>query len=378
MNISKVLVIGADGFLGEHIVRHLVNRHVDVYAAVSRPQNKFLGTAATYSEDDLAPEFLRQLVNRIDAVIFSAGWGESHSTPEWQRRQIQLTKTVFAAIALRPPIRVVYTSSLAGSHSDLTNKPSESKRTSLQCEQIALDSAKKGNITILDPGYLLGPGAFPNSPITTTALILRFCQQRRLPRKGGHSFCDVRDVAKAYIAALSSGGDRYCVAGQNLSSGELERLLVKMTGLSRPRLSFRQHSHTPLISRSADSQKAIDELGYTITPLETTILDTIKYFVHRGVLSEEWRFFEDMTPDNAQALLFLRQLARSHQFSRFLLARIPEIYRICVENRSLNAALMRSLTNSQSNDNGKEDLTVFNQLFEYLYFASDDFLSKVV
>lgn len=437
-NLSRVVVLGANGFLGEHILRYLLaSNNFEVHAAVrTSPKystDAFDRTQVTYHEGDLEDcEYIRQVVEGMDAVIFSAGctWKPDLAISEYHRPNVQITKTFFTALGDRPNVRVVYTSSMsaiAGSSTPFVFSENSGRshvsesclspydQGKIECEQIALDYARKGNnVVILNPGHMLGPGAVTDSKITTSALILWFCQNKfPFYVNGGHSFCDVRDVAKAHVAALTCGspGEHYIVAGQNLDMAAISRLMGQMTGCNTPKklpakpvyllsllleglsslpFSLFKNPYHPDFMKSfslfyyADSQKAINELDYTLTPIETTVLDAIKYLFTRNLLPEDFRCFEQMTTGNAQALLYLRQLARSHTFSRFLLSRIPEIYKVCVSNCSLNDALVNLLTNSRFNHKAgrfqpdrarcKADLKVLNQLFEYLYFASDDFL----
>jgi dihydroflavonol-4-reductase len=439
-NISKVLVFGAGGFLGEHIIQHLASSNFDIYAAVRTKRqdstNPFAPAQVTYYEGDLEDcAYIQQVVAGMDAIIFSAGciWRPGLTVAECQRRNVQITQNFFTALGDRPDVRIVYTSSMSAISGSETpfifsedsdrahvteNRLSPYDRAKIECEQIALDYAQRGNnLVILNPGNMLGPGAFQDSKITTSALIMWFCQ-RNFPVyiDGGHSFCDVRDVAKAHVAALTQGrsGDRYIVAGQNMKMADLLRLLVKLTGFHYPRelpaspiyvlavlidalswITFNRlnnpyHRHfvkSFTLNYYGDSQKAIADLGYTLTPVESTLLDTIKYFYDRGLLSTDLNFFQEMTTSNVQALIYLKQLAQSHPFSRFLRSRIPQIYRTCRSNQYLNEALMRLLSNSQFNDKTgrfqwkrsqcQADLTILRQLFDYLYFASDEFLSEV-
>lgn len=440
-NLSKIVVFGASGFLGEHIIRHLVSNNFDVHAIVrTKPKystDTFDRTQVTYYEADLQDcESIKQVMEDADGIIFSAGctWKPYLAISEYYRENVQITENFFTALGDRPDVRVVYTSSMsavAGSNTPFIfsedsdrSYVSESSlspydRAKIECEQIALDYAKRGNnLVILNPGYMLGPGAFNDSKITTSALVLEFCQKKSpIYINGGHSFCDVRDVAKAHVAALTHGhsGDRYILAGHNLEMAGIYHLMAKMTGLSSPSelpaqavyplslllegLSlfsfnlFKNPYHPQFLKAAslyyyADSKKAINELGYTITPIETALLDTIRYFFARNLLPEDFRFFEEMTPSNAQALVYLRQLARSHPLSHFLLEKIPEIYRVCEANHCLNDTLAHLLTNSKFNDKAgrfqidrakcKDEIKTLNQLFEYLYFASDDFISGVL
>jgi dihydroflavonol-4-reductase len=440
-NLQKVIVFGASGFLGEHIIKSLISENWDVYAAVrTKPESStdgFNQTQVTYYEGDLEDQkYIQDAIAGMDAIIFSAGctWKSDLEISEYYRRNVQITKNFFTALGDRPNVRIVYTSSMsviAGSKSDYIffedsdrsqvsqNQLSPYDLAKIECEQIALDYAQRGNnLVILNPGNMLGPGVFKHSKITTSILVLWFCQ-KQFPFyiNGGHSYCDVRDVAKAHVAALTRGrsGERYIVAGDNLDMAIISSLLVKMTGFKMPQqlpasgvyllsllleslslFSFRlfKNPYHPDFVKSfslhyyANSQKATNELGYNITPIETTLIDTIKYFGQRGLLSEELNFFALITPSNIQSLIYLRQLASQHTFSQFALSKISQIYGICQSNLSLNNALDNLLKYSKFNykagkfkpDTAKcqEDLKSINQLFEYLYFASNGFLSEVM
>jgi dihydroflavonol-4-reductase len=106
------------------------------------------------------------------------------------------------------------------------------------------------------------------------------------------------------------------------------------------------------------------------------------------LLSDNLHLFEEITTSNDQSLIYLQQLASSSIHSKFLLSKIPDIYNICMSNHCLNCALTRLLANSifdcktgkfQINQaKCKEDQKLFKKLFEYLYFASDEFLSEVL
>ena len=441
MNPQKVVVFGANGFLGEHIVKSLLAASFEVRAAVRKKkdasQDDFADRQVNYCEGDLENcDYIRQVLEGMDAVIFSAGciWQPELAVAEYYRRNVQITENFFHALGDRPQMRVVYTSSMstiAGSRTPFSftencgrdqvseNSLSPYDLAKIQCEQLALESAGRGNnVVILNPGNMLGPGAFRHSHISTTMLVLWFCQ-KNFPFfvNGGHSYCDVRDVAKAHVAALALGqkGGRYIIAGENLSMAQISQLMVRTTNLAGPRelplaaiyllslllesLSFLtgglfKNPYHPAFVKSfslyyfANSQKAINQLDYCITPIETTLLDTIKHFLACGLLSDDLRFVEALNPDNIQQFLCLHKLAKSHPFAQFLLVRIPEIDRICMTNTNLKQVLTRVQNHSKfdattghlqlNKSKCKDDLKVLQKLFEYLYFASNDFLSKVM
>lgn len=436
----KVIVFGAGGFLGEHIIQQLANNNFNVYAAV-RNKPKYsrdsFSNQITYYEGDLEDyQYIQKCLEGMDAIIFAAGcnWKPGLAISEYVRGNVQITKEFFRVLDNHQDLRVVYTSSMsaiAGSKTPIIfsenfershvseNYLSPYDWAKIECEQIALNYARKNhNIVILNPGFMLGPGAFSCSKITTSGLVLRFCQNNfPFYVNGGHSFCDVRDVAKAHVAALTSEhrGDRYIVAGHNLSMAEIYRLMVMITGFSSPRelpvsiaysLSLlldklsslfpnivKPLYHPDFVKSSclyyyAESHKSIHELGYNITPIETTILDTIKYFYKRSLISEDMHFLEAMNNSNIQAIAYLREMARCHEFSDFLVSRVPQIYEICKSNYCLNNLLVDLLANSSFNykkakfqfdqANSQESQKTLNKLFEYIYFASDDFLTELL
>ena len=61
MNISpKIIVFGAEGFLGEHIIQELVKNNFNVYAALANKSKYSTDTFSnqiTYYEGDLEPTF---------------------------------------------------------------------------------------------------------------------------------------------------------------------------------------------------------------------------------------------------------------------------------------------------------------------------------
>ena len=83
-------------------------------------------------------------------------------------------------------------------------------------EKIAIEFSRRGlPLVILNPSLLLGPG---DARMSSTQDIFRFLMGRIpvMPR-GGISFVDVRDAAKAFVAALTRGnvGERHLLGTAN-------------------------------------------------------------------------------------------------------------------------------------------------------------------
>ncbi|HSB73441.1 MAG TPA: NAD-dependent epimerase/dehydratase family protein [Candidatus Methylomirabilis sp.] len=434
---KKVLVLGARGFLGEHIVQELAASDYDVVAAVRPGSSRdYSSPRVTLVEGDLLePSFVRGALEGVDAVVFAAGrtWQPGLDVAEYHRQNVEITRRFFEALGHRPQVRVVFTSSLATVSGSRTPRVfaedsgrrevcegwlSPYARAKILCERLALGAAEAGNrVVVLNPGQLLGPGVRSGSNLASAFVLLWPCQ-RKAPFyvRGGVTVSDVRDVAWAHVSALVHGrsGQRYILGGHCIDRAEFYAQAARLTGLRPPGglpvwvvylvmaladgfafLSgglFRSPVHRTFARGEGlyyygDSQKAVRELAYRITPIQETIYDTLRYYHGRGLLPPEMDFVEDVGVEDAPAFVLLRQLAGKSAFSRFLLARIGRVYEMCRSNHQLRAALTRLLDASQvergtkpfplKRDRHAEERKLLNQYFEYLYFASDEFLRRV-
>lgn len=423
----RVLVLGARGFLGEHIVQELVARGCEVVAAV-RPGSPPVQASArvrVIAGDlrDLA--FVRGTLEGVEAAIFSAGrtWRPGLATAEYHRQNVGITRCFFEALGHRPQLRVVFTSSLAVVTGCRTPRPvgedtdrrdvceswlSPYARAKILCDQIALEAARQGNrIVILNPGQLVGPGARADSNLATAFILLWYCQGKApFYIRGGMTVSDVRDVARAHVAALSRGqaGQRYLLGGHCLERGALYTEVARLTGLRPPRglparlvylgmvftdalalLSagvLKSPIHRSFVRGEGlyfygQSDAAIRELGYRIRPLEATLFDTLRHYHARGLLPRRLDFLGEVEVEDAPACALLAELARGHARARFLLPRIGQVYAACRSNRQLQAALARALEAGERPRLRSAERALLHDFFDYMYFTSNEFLRGV-
>ena len=104
-------------------------------------------------------------------------------------------------------------------------------------EKIAIEFSRRGlPLVILNPSLLLGPG---DARMSSTQDIFRFLVGRIpvMPR-GGISFVDVRDAAKAFVAALTRGnvGERHLLGAANWEFSEFFARLGRIAHLPPPLL----------------------------------------------------------------------------------------------------------------------------------------------
>jgi dihydroflavonol-4-reductase len=259
---GPVLVTGAGGFLGGWVARALLAAGHPLRLLVrggdrDRARPALFGSGAglppgsagkveVVAGDILDPTSVARAAAGAAAVVHIAGLVSlrPRDTAELYRINVEGTRNVLGS-ACAQGVRALHTSSIATvGTSETPVVRDERDRLDLcdaagyayaaskhQGEAVALELARAGgDVVVLNPGLMLGPGdvRFTSTRIVRDHLngTLRFS----LP--GGSSFADVRDVAAAYPAALAraAAGQRYILAGVNISYADLLRELSRLTG----------------------------------------------------------------------------------------------------------------------------------------------------
>lgn len=330
----KALVTGATGFVGSHITRQLIEAGHSV-RALYRSQKKLsqladLDVEAVPGElDDIA--LLNGACAGCDLVFHVAAkadyWKDDDRGALW-RVNVEGTRNLLTAAKAAGVRRVVFTSSastigiLPGARSaDETtpfNLPPERfwyAYTKLKAEAIAAEYVAAGlDVVTLNPAVIIGPGdlnAISGSFLLETA---RF--QWLLPMSsGGISVIDVRDVARAHLAAIGRGasGERYILSAANLSYREWFGLIAAACGVRPPLLATPDWLLEPTarlieLLRSVgvqtpmdadqtrlgssqvyfDAGKANGELGAPQIDIETSLRDTFDWYQQHGYIKDNW------------------------------------------------------------------------------------------
>ncbi|HYG66849.1 MAG TPA: NAD-dependent epimerase/dehydratase family protein [Anaeromyxobacteraceae bacterium] len=323
----RVLVTGATGLVGSAIVRELVSRDHAVRALVRGSSDLSNLTGATVElarGDILDPPSVAAAVRGCDAVIHAAGLvgfrpGMRERLLEVNVRGVEIVFAAARAAGVRRAVLVSSTSAAGGSFSPRfadEATPSNAERLGIDYfvskwrgEQAAHAEARDGlEVVVLRPGYVLGPGDLGRS---SGATVLQFVTGR-LPGyvEGGVSFTDVRDVARAHVAAIEREAVRgtYFLGGHNLRMSEAVRrtaalcglpcprqipypvaLAASLAGALRERLGGKRWLPIDFIRSTSmytfvSSARAERELGYSVRPYEEMTRDTLAWWIARGRL----------------------------------------------------------------------------------------------
>lgn len=305
----KVLITGASGFLGTHLMERLGREH-EVVGLCRRPGSRDRCVAG----DVCDAASLAGPMEGCDAVVHAAG-GVSHrpEDSDWLHEvHVGGTENVLAAARSAGVERIVHVSSsgtVAVSEREHVHDESSPEplavisgwpyyRAKLFAEQAAL----AGGAISLNPSLLLGPGDADGSSTGSVKLLL----DGALPMVpgGGLSFVDVRDVADAVALALENGtpGERYLLGAANLTLADYYGRLARIAELPAPRLKLpavggRMMGWLPLGVKRAvadrfgadtfelemashwwylDSAKAHRELGWSPRDPSETLADTVR------------------------------------------------------------------------------------------------------
>ena len=172
-------------------------------------------------------------------------------------------------------------------------------------------------MTSIHPGLILGPRFW--KPSESVNQIVQFVNQGApVYFDGGFSVVDVEDVARGAVLAMEKGrnGERYILAGDNITVKQLFDTMAELTGLRAPGLKLpvpvlrvaagamelvsKLTGQRPMIDRSQvdefggkwayfDCGKAKRELGYTHLSARETVRRTLAWIIERGMVSEKRR-----------------------------------------------------------------------------------------
>ena len=247
----RVLVTGANGHIGSHVVRELVSSGSAAVAFV-RPTSDRRGLAGVACEvregDLLDAATVISAAEGVDAIIHVGAIhaNAEKSQGEMARTAVEGTRAVLAAAVAAKVKRVVLCSSGAtvgfalepgkpldeSHHQQKTSSPYIHAKVAQ--ERFALEEAGRHGleVVVVNPSGVFGPRDYRLTPASRALVGLL---------QGDPAFLhvcatDVRDVGRGHVFALQKGvaGQRYLLSGDNLAPKELSALMARTAGIKPP------------------------------------------------------------------------------------------------------------------------------------------------
>ncbi|MCF8301914.1 MAG: SDR family oxidoreductase [Bacteroidales bacterium] len=321
----KILITGATGYIGSGLAKKLASSGHTVHALIRSPEKAGLirhENIHIFEGTILQPDKIEKAITGCQQVYHLAAyakpWARDSST--FFRINTLGTDHILKAAFEHKISKVVFTST-AGTFNPSFNKPvnedtlrlidffNDYETSKFIAEERCQKYIRKGlNVVIVNPPRLYGPGLLSKSN-AVTLMIKRYSEGRWriIPDNGDKvgNYVFIDDVIKGHILAMDKGrsGEKYLLGGENISYSGFFDTLAKVCGkkykminlpysvmmvasglfLFWTRISGRPPLITPewvkkyLYNWALSSQKAIDELGYQITPLETGMQKTIDW-----------------------------------------------------------------------------------------------------
>ena len=326
--MNTVLLTGASGFVGIHVLQRLLEEGHRVRAFVRTPERlrqhvAMLGLdphdpSVEVATGDMTDEgAVQEAAAGCDAAVHAA------ATFSYRRRDAERmlrdnslgTSTVLEAAIDAGCTSVVHVSSIAAllrpgatldHQSPLGVSLGPYTQSKVESERAARDRQAAGApVVIVNPGAILGP----HDPyLGESNQVVRDILRGRLPTwpRGGLQWVDVRDVAEVVVAALGHPGRRYLVPGETVRLPH--EVLRTVTGRRLPAVSMPLAAALPVLrlgyatdwpllpyavegsrliatDTRVDSSATVEELGVEGRSLEESVRDTVRWLADAGHIS---------------------------------------------------------------------------------------------
>lgn len=321
----SIFVTGASGYLGNKLTNKL--------AALGHKVNALVRSSAS-SKSLLHPNvtvFRGDITNKEDLIAAMHGCTQIYHTAAkvgvwasdssvFYKVNVDGTRNVLDAAISLDIKKIVFTSTcgvigstlnepLNENHLPDTDRRLDYDRSKKEAEDLVSSYIKKGmNIVIVSPSKIYGPGNISHS-LTANAIINSFLRKgiAFIPAPGEFKVCFafIDDVVDGHIRAMEKGkiGEKFILGGINISyldffnrikiiSGCRGKIIKLPRGVIKTWAGLNELTYkcfgipVRVTVQSVDllfrnftfsSQKAIQELGYTITPLDEALTQTIQF-----------------------------------------------------------------------------------------------------
>ena len=329
--MSKVIVTGANGFLGSWVTRTLVEQGHEVFALVREKSDlsELQGVECQYLYGDVTDSHsLEKPFHGMDSVFHLAGLiaYTPHERKKMELVNVEGTQNVVDAVQSQDVRKLVHLSSVvavgAGFRPEqVLNEESEYNiahlnlgyfETKRKAEQIVVEATKARRIdsVILNPSTIYGRGDARKGSRGTQLKVA----QGKFPLypPGGANVVAVEDVVDGILKAWAKGrsGERYILSSENLLLKDIFNIIAETAKVPAPHIAlpgFAIHAlgfvgdilnkygkKFPINSETAwtstlyhwfDSSKAQKELGFAPRPARIAIENSVQWIQEHGLLT---------------------------------------------------------------------------------------------
>lgn len=330
------IVTGANGFLGNNVVRRLLQEEQNEVRALVLPDDELNSlnglNCKIYYGDVTNKETLKEIFTINEKaevyVIHCAAIVSIKSKHDSKMYEVNFggTKNIIDNV-LKINAKLVYVSSVHAIEEKENNEvitettdfnPDNVEgmyaKTKAETAKYFFEMIKNKNLNacIVHPSGIIGPNDFGHTHLTQ--LIIDFANGKLTACvKGGYDFVDVRDVADGIAKACYKvkKGEAYILSNKYVEIKQLLDIIsevnntkkiktilpiwfAKLTAplselyyaiLRQPPLYTRYSLYTLTSNSNFSNEKAKKELGYTNRELKETIFDTIKWLKENGRIS---------------------------------------------------------------------------------------------
>ena len=323
-----VFVTGGTGFLGSHLLYHLINGGEQVRALKRKNSNlKEVRKVFSYYDENFQEIFSKiewvegdlldyeSISNALAGISFVYHAGavvsfESKDKSKMILNNVQGTANIVNACLEHGIKKLCHVSSIAAfgssTNGELINEKTERKTVSknagysiskFQSELEVWRGIAEGlNAVIVNPSIILGSGFWNTG---SSKIFTKINSGLRFYTKGISGYVDVQDVCKIMISLTKSNisGERFCLSSENLSyeyilkkiAKELKKSppniyvnplftelawrieYIKKLILNKPAIITRQSAKSAHSKKYFSNKKIVELLNYKFIPIEKTI-----------------------------------------------------------------------------------------------------------
>ena len=321
--MTNILVTGGTGFIGTHLVKRLsgLGHSLKLLVRETSDVSPFEGLKnIEYVYGDVRDiESINKAVDNVDLIYHLAAYTRMWSKDKSVFEEVNINGAENAAkVALEKNKRLIYVSSfiaLGATPAEPVDETHDTEegvlldygKTKYKAKKVIEGYIEKGlNITMIYPGIVYGPGDFNIfGQMIHDIAAKKFLGVPGKADKVG-SFVYVNDVVNGLVSIIDRddlSGEAFILGGENVVLNDWINLIAEIVGVKKPRhfpmsmglmyagmheAKTKLTKKMPYINRgtvkmvnfnwSFSSKKAIDKLGYKITPLREGMTKTIDWY----------------------------------------------------------------------------------------------------